>query len=82
MSKSKQALINYALTFLFIFIISILSENFGKYYLAEMEFDKIIKRNTIPKPIMDNSPKAKTKCINKIRIHTSWWQSWMCFYNN
>lgn len=73
MSESKQALINLVLTILFIFIIAISSKNFGKYYLAEiiMEFDKIRKPNTIPKPIMDNSPKAKTKCINKIRIKKS-----------
>lgn len=71
MSKSKQAPINYVLTILFIFIIAILSENFGKYYLAEMEFDKIHHKDPITKPVVDNSTPQKTNSINQIRIKKS-----------
>lgn len=60
MSKSKQALIYRVLPILFFFIIAILSEYFGKHYLAKMEFEAIRKQDPITKQVIDNSLSPQT----------------------
>lgn len=71
MSKSKQALIYRVLPILFFFIIAILSEYFGKHYLAKMEFEAIRKQDPIPKQVIDNSLSPQTKPKNKIQVKKS-----------